>query len=251
MAKVIVITGASRGIGKELALKLAADGEYLMLAARSHQDLEHVARKCGRDTFAYTTDMTRRQDVQRLFDETIRTFDKIDVWINNAGVGIQRPVLEITDEDLDQMMSLNVKSALYGMQIVAPYFIEQGAGHIINISSGLSRLPWVSERSAYSASKAALNNLTANLRMDLKKIAPAVNVSLVLPGKVDTGFAVAAMHSTEDPDATYTGQPVSEVVDVIATLIQEPVAEVYTDPRHRERMLAYFNNVAALESQIK
>lgn len=250
MPKVIVITGASRGIGKELALRLAGEGEYLMLAARSHQELEQVARKCGRDTFAYTTDMTRRQDVKRLFDEAIRTFDRIDVWINNAGVGIKRPVLELTDDDLDQMISLNVKSALYGMQTIAPYFIEQGKGHIINVSSGLSRLPWISERSAYSASKAALNNLTANLRMDLKKIAPDVNVSLVLPGKVDTGFAATALHSNESSSDPATGQPVAEVVDVIARLIREPVSEVYTDPAHRERMLRYFNDIDAFEKQI-
>lgn len=250
MERVIVITGASRGIGRELAISLAENGEYLMLAARTHPELHQVARQCGRDTFAYTTDVTRRQDVQRLFDETIRTFGHIDVWINNAGVGIQRSVLELTDEDLDQMMSFNLKSALYGMQIVTPHFISRGKGHVINISSGLSRLPWVSARSAYSASKAALNNLTANLRMDLKKLAPDVHISLVLPGAVDTQFAASAIHAEETTIPRPNAQPVEEVVKVIVDLINEPVAEVYTNPAHRQRMLNYFNDIDAFERGI-
>jgi len=250
MERVIVITGASRGIGKELALRLAAQGEYLMLGARSQPELGQVARACGRDTFAYTTDVSRRQEVQRLFDEAIRTFDHIDVWINNAGVGISRPVLELTDEDVDQMMSLNLKSALYGMQIAGKYFAERGSGHIINVSSVLSRLPMSSPRSAYSAAKAALNSLTANLRMDLHPIAPDVKVSLILPGPVDTGFAGSAVHADSATLPPPNAQPVGEVVDVILKCIDEPVAEIYTDAAQRQRMLTYFNDVAAFERQL-
>lgn len=250
MKRVIVITGASRGIGRALALRLAENGEYLMLAARTYSELNQVARKCGRDTFAFTTDVTRRQDVVRLFDETLRTFGHIDVWINNAGVGIQRHVLDLTDDDIDQMIDLNLKSALYGMQIVTPYFISQGKGHIINISSGLSRVPWVSERSAYSAAKAALNNITANLRMDLRKIAPEVKVSLLLPGAVATEFPGSALHANPDQTIAQNRQAVEEVVEVIVNLIESPVAEVYTDPTQRQRMIDYFSDVEAFERKI-
>ena len=155
MSKVIVITGASAGIGQELALKLAARGDYLMLGARNHQALHQVSRACGRDTFSYTTDVSRRQDVNRLRDEAIRTFDHVDVWINNAGRGISRPVMELTDADVDDMMAVNFKSALYGMQAILPHYMERGSGHIINVSSGLGRLPFSTMRSAYSAAKAA------------------------------------------------------------------------------------------------
>lgn len=250
MERVIVITGASRGIGKELAIKLASNGEYLMLAARTFDELRKVARSCGRDVFLHTTDVTRRQDVVRLFDETIRTFGHIDVWINNAGAGINRSVLELTDEDVDQMIAVNVKSALYGVQAVAPYFINRGSGHIINISSGLSRVPWISERSAYSAAKGALNNLTANLRMDLYQKAPNVHVSLVLPGAVDTGFSDSAMHAVPEKPFKANRQPVGEVVDVIVNLIEEPKAEVYTNPALRQKMIDYFTDVGKFESQI-
>jgi NAD(P)-dependent dehydrogenase (short-subunit alcohol dehydrogenase family) len=77
-------------------------------------------------------------------------------------------VLDLTDEDFDQMMVVNAKSALYGMQAIVPHFKERGAGHLINISSALGRVPFASYRSAYSAAKAALGSLTANLRMDLR-----------------------------------------------------------------------------------
>lgn len=250
MQRVIVITGASRGIGKAVALKLAENGEYLMLAARNYSELNQVARKCGRDTFAFTTDVTRRQDISRLFEETMRTFGRIDVWINNAGVGIYRRVLELTDDDINQMIDLNLKSALYGMQVVTPYFISQGSGHIINISSALSRVPWVSERSAYSAAKAALNNLTANLRMDLKKIAPDVNVSLVLPGAVATEFSASALHVDLDQPLSPNRQAVEEVVEVIVKLIEKPEAEVYTDPDQRKRMVDYFSDIEAFERKL-
>jgi short-subunit dehydrogenase len=109
--------------------------------------------------------------------------------VNNAGRGITRPVLELTDDDVDDMIAVNVKSALYGMQAAVPHFVERGSGHLINVSSFLGRVPIASVRSVYSAAKAALNSLTANLRMDLRARAPGVHVSLVMPGLVATDFA--------------------------------------------------------------
>ena len=89
--------------------------------------------------------------------------------------------LDLTDEDFDLMMTINTKSALYGMQAIVPYFKEHGTGHLINISSALGRIPFASYRSAYSASKAALNSLTANLRMDLRATYPNIHISVVMP----------------------------------------------------------------------
>jgi len=84
-------------------------------------------------------------------------FGHIDVWVNNAGRGISRLVSELTDEDIDEMMLVNVKSALYGMQAVLAHFGERGSGRIINVSSMLGRVPFAPIRSAYPASKHALN----------------------------------------------------------------------------------------------
>ena len=142
------------------------------------------------------TDVTVRADVEHLRDRAIETFGPIDVWVNNAGRGLSRAVADLTDDELDQMMTVNVKSALYGMQAVLPHFQARGAGQIVNVSSFLSRVPMASIRAAYSASKAALNSLTANLRMDLAATHPGIHVTLVMPGLVSTEFAKNAVHGT-------------------------------------------------------
>lgn len=248
MSKVIVITGASAGIGAELARQLAARGEALMLAARSAQALSRLARSLGRDTFAFTTDVTRRQDVNRLRDEALRTFGQVDVWVNNAGRGITRSVLELTDEDLDEMIAVNVKSALYGMQAILPHFMEHGKGHLINISSMLGRIPYAGFRSAYNASKSALNSLTANLRMDLRAEYPGVHVSLVMPGAVETGFAANALHAAQDARPMTGAQSVEDVAAAIVDLIDHPRPEIYTNPQVQAEMVRrYYADVAAFE----
>ena len=251
--KVIVITGASAGIGAVLAKQLAARGDKLMLAARSVKELNRVSRACGRDALPFVTDVTRRQDVNRLRDEAIRTFDHVDVWINNAGRGITRQVLDLTDEDFDQMMAVNVKSALYGMQAIVPHFKERGQGHVINVSSFLGRVPFASYRSVYSAAKAALNSLTANLRMDLRAEYPNIHVSLVMPGVVATDFAANTLHSVPLAEGAQppTGQTPEEVVAVMIDLIDHPRPEVYTNPSIQvERVKNYYADVGAFEESM-
>lgn len=249
--KVIVLTGASAGIGAVLAKQLATRGDKLMLAARSVQPLNRVSRSCGRDVMAYVTDVTRRQDVNRLRDEALRTFDHVDVWINNAGRGIARPVLELTDADFDEMMAVNVKSALYGMQAILPHFKERGVGHLINVSSFLGRVPAVTYRSAYSAAKAALNSLTANLRMDLRAEYPNIHVSLVIPGLVSTDFAANALYGEPLLDGAPMAQTPEEVVAVMIDLIDNPRPEAYTNPDVQlERVKDYYADVAAFEERM-
>lgn len=250
--KVIVITGASAGIGAVLARQLAARGDQLMLAARRADELRKVARACGRDTYSYTTDVTRRQDVLRLRDEALRTFDHVDVWINNAGRGITRGVLDLTDEDFDEMMTVNVKSALYGMQSILPHFKERGQGHLINVSSFLGRIPFATMRSAYNASKSALNALTANLRMDLSAEYPHIHISLVMPGAVSTEFFANALHAPQDLRAMPGAQTPEEVAAAMIALIDNPVPEIYTNPDVQiEQVRRYYTDVAAFEASMR
>ncbi len=251
MSKVIVITGASAGIGAVLARQLAARGDNLMLAARSAKELGQLARSCGRDTFPFTTDVTRRQDVNRLRDEALRTFDHVDVWINNAGRGITRNVLDLSDNDIDEMMAVNVKSALYGMQAILPHFMERGEGHLINVSSILGRIPFATFRSAYNASKSALNALTANLRMDLRAEYPNIHVSLVMPGAVSTEFAAHALHAPEGAGPIPGAQTTEEVVTAMIDLIDHPRAEIYTNPDVQvEQVMRYYSDVGAFEENM-
>ncbi|MDB4948619.1 MAG: short-chain dehydrogenase/reductase [Gemmatimonadetes bacterium] len=154
--KVVVITGGSGGIGAEVARRLGARGHALVLAARRQDALKAVADGIGGDVHTVVADVTDRAQVERIRDEALRRFGRVDVWINNAGRGIARTVLELTDADVDDMIATNVKSALYGMQAIVPHFQQRGRGHLINVSSFLGRVPMASIRSAYSASKAAL-----------------------------------------------------------------------------------------------
>src|SRR6187200_2535097 len=134
MSKVIVITGASSGIGAATAQLLAKRGHSLALAARSKDVLEKVAQDCGGNAIAVVTDVTDRAQVDTLVSRTIDHLGAIDVWINNAGQGITREPSQLTDEDVDTMVRVNIKSVLYGMQAILPHFRERNAGHIINIS---------------------------------------------------------------------------------------------------------------------
>jgi NADP-dependent 3-hydroxy acid dehydrogenase YdfG len=167
---VVVITGASAGIGYALAKLLAKDGAKVVLAARTEDKLVSVVEECGGITnaLAVKCDVTKRSDHEMVLAAAIEKFGRVDCWINNAGVGMSKPVLEITDEDFDLMMSCNCKSVLYGMQTVVPYYKLHGKGQIINVSSVLGRTPYVSVRCMYGASKHAMNALTANMRLDLQ-----------------------------------------------------------------------------------
>jgi NADP-dependent 3-hydroxy acid dehydrogenase YdfG len=243
----IVITGASAGIGAAIARRLGRDGNKLALAARRADLLHDVARESAPDAIAVVADVTRREDVEQLRDEALRAFGAIDVWINNAGRGISRSVLDLTDADFDEMMLVNVKSALYGMQAVVPYFLERGRGHLINISSFLGRVPIAAHRSAYNAAKAALNALTANLRADVG--GKGVEVSLVMPGLVSTEFArnvigtPSAVPPQWTPNAVMKPQTPEEVADAVADVIEHPRAEIYTNPASPEMARRYFDDL--------
>src|SRR5262245_43523021 len=126
--KVVAITGASSGIGAALATLVASRGASVALVARREQALRGVAARCGPRALAITADVTKREDVRRAIAETLARFGRIDVWVNNAGQGITRAPTELTDEDIDDMMRVNVKSALYGIQEVLPHFKSRGEG---------------------------------------------------------------------------------------------------------------------------
>lgn len=255
--KTIVITGGSSGIGAALAHYLGRQGHNLVLAARRAPALNAVAKEVQSHVVTVCTDVTRRADVNRLCDEAIRAFGAIDVWVNNAGRGITRPVLELTDQEFDEMMDINVKSALYGMQAVVPHFMARGRGHIINISSFLGRVPVATHRSAYNAAKAALNALTANVRVDLTRTYPGIKVSLIMPGLVSTEFARNALGSASPsappwtPGSAMKPQTAEEVAEAISRVIENPVAEVYTNPSSAPMAQKYFQDVGAFEEGMR
>jgi NAD(P)-dependent dehydrogenase (short-subunit alcohol dehydrogenase family) len=249
--KVVVITGGSAGIGAALSEEVGQRGGRPVLAARRERELGEVAARSGAHALTVVADVTRRAEVQRIVDAALARFGRIDVWVNNAGRGITRPVSALTDEDFDHMMLVNVKSALYGMQAVLPHFRARGRGHIINVSTMIGRVPFVFVRSAYNAAKAALNALTANLRMELRAQYPDIHVSTVTPGVVATDFGLNALHGGMDSRKLPFAQPVEEVARVIADLIERPRADVYTRPTYQQQVVAYYaaEDMGAAEAQ--
>lgn len=230
MSKVIVITGASSGIGAALAERLAARGDRVVLAARRQHALEEVAARCDGRANVQVADVTDRMQVRGIVADTIRSLSRIDVWVNNAGQGISRNPSELTDEDIDVVMRANVYSALYGIQEVLPHFKERGEGQIVNVSSLLGRVPFAAIRSAYSGAKHFLNALTAMMRAEVQATHPRIQISLVSPGIVRTDFGLNARHGGPDSRSFPESQSAEEVAEVIARVIDTQQPDVYTRP---------------------
>jgi NAD(P)-dependent dehydrogenase (short-subunit alcohol dehydrogenase family) len=239
--RIVVITGASAGIGAAVAELVGNKGGQPVLIARRERELADVASRCGPNALTIVADVTKRAEVERAVETVISKRGHIDVWINNAGRGISRFVSELTDEDFDEMMLVNVKSALYGMQAVLPHFRTRGEGHIINISSLLGRVPLAPFRSAYSAAKHALNALTASLRIELRASHPSIHVSSVHPGIVATDFGLKSLHGGMDSRQLPNAQPVGEVAAVIVDVIESPRADAYTRPEGQKMIAAYYS----------
>jgi len=241
--KVVVVTGASGGIGAAVAEVLAARGASVVLVARRADALAAVAAKCGPRAHALVGDMTRRDEVQRVVAESVAHFGRIDAWVNNVGQGITRMPSQLTDDDLDLMMQVNVKSALYGMQEVLPHFKSRGKGHIVNVSSLLGRIPYVPMRAAYTGAKHFLNALTANFRDEVAATHPGIRFSLVSPGVVRTEFGRNAVHGGPDSRQLPDSQSAEEAAEVIADVIESGRPDVYTRAGVHDRMVAYYDQV--------
>jgi short-subunit dehydrogenase len=241
MNRIVVVTGASGGIGAAIARNQARLGDSVVLFARRRAALEAVARECGPNVLAIAGDATHRDEHQNLVRESLARFGRIDVWINNVGQGITRMPSELTDDDVDQVMLVNVKSALYGMQEVLPHFKERGEGQVINISSMLGRIPYATFRSAYSGAKHFLNALTIMMRDEVQKTHPGIQFSLVSPPAVRTEFGAHALHGGPDSRSLPNTQSAEEVAEVIARVIETREPEAYTAKGSHDRVARYYS----------
>jgi NADP-dependent 3-hydroxy acid dehydrogenase YdfG len=248
--KVVVITGASAGIGAELAKQLAGRGAKVVLGARRKAELDAVVAEIGANALAVVTDVTRRSDVDHLNQAALKRFERIDVWVNNAGRGISRSVAELTDDELDAMWRDNMKSVVYGIQAVLPHFKSRNQGQIINISSGLSRAPLAPVRAAYGAVKSAVNMLSASLRVELRATHPGIQVTVVMPGVVATEFGVNSVNATIDNRKLPGAQPVEDAAKAIVDVIENPRPESYTSAFIADTIGRYQREPEAFEAEI-
>jgi len=188
----IIITGASSGIGRELALQLARQGAQLTLAARQTDLLEKLAVECrnlGGQAIVVPTDVSDRGQCEALVNKAVKTYGKIDTLVNNAGITMWSLFEEVTDLDIfEKIMQVNYLGSLYCTYFALPY-LKQTKGRLVAISS-LTGKAGVPTRSGYAASKHAMVGFFDSLRVELK--GTGVSVTIVYPGFVDTGVQARA-----------------------------------------------------------
>ena len=188
--KKAIVTGSSRGIGRGIALALARQGTDVIINYRSSQkEAEAVVeeiRKIGRDSLAIQADVSRKSEVEKMVAETVEKFGKIDVLVNNAGIAVFKPFDQLTEEDWDQTLAINLKSQFLCIKAIAPIMEKQKWGRIINVASIASGGVGVGflNLAHYCASKGGVVALTEELAMELAS--SGINVNAVAPGVIDT-----------------------------------------------------------------
>jgi NADP-dependent 3-hydroxy acid dehydrogenase YdfG len=185
-AKVVVITGASSGLGEAAARHLSEHGATVALGARRADRLQSLARELnerGGRAIAIETDVTRCDQVKRLVDSAVQTFGRIDVMVNNAGLMPQSLLERLKIDEWDRMIDVNIKGVLYGIAAALPYMQSQKSGHFINVSSvaGHKVRPG---GTVYSATKHAVRVISEGLRQEVKPY--NIRTTVISPGAVDT-----------------------------------------------------------------
>jgi NADP-dependent 3-hydroxy acid dehydrogenase YdfG len=226
--KVVVITGASSGLGEATARHLAARGAAVVLGARRTDKLERIAaeiRAAGGRAEVVQTDVTSRAQVQALIDTGVRVFGRIDVLINNAGLMAIAPMDETKVEEWDRMIDINVKGVLYGIAAALPQFRKQNGGHFINIASVAGVKVFSPGGTVYSGTKFAVRAISEGLRHE---VGGSIRTTTIEPGAVDSELKLGSSHaqSAQFVKEFYKQAiPADSVARAIAYAIEQP-AEV-------------------------
>jgi len=184
--KVSIVTGAGRGIGKAVSLRLGRSGSRVVLASRSASELRAVAeeiRSQDGEALAIPTDLTRDEEMERLVRETLREWGSIDFLINNAGWGKTAPVVKAKVEDWDRTHQVNLRAPMVLSRLVLPTLMEKGGGAIVSIGS-VSGRTGQANTAAYSSSKFGLIGFSESLYEEVREY--GIKVAVILPGFVDT-----------------------------------------------------------------
>ncbi len=186
--KVGIMLGASRGIGRVIALGLATAGADMVVASRTVPELESLAeeiRSLGRRALVQKVDAVRSSDIQAVADATMSEFGHVDILVNNAGININKTCLEMTEEEWDLVLTTNLKSYFLASKIVGRLLVEQKKGKVINMSSTFG-LVGFEKRSAYAASKGGVSQLTKVLAIEWGPF--NVNVNAIAPTATRTSI---------------------------------------------------------------
>jgi 3-oxoacyl-[acyl-carrier protein] reductase len=215
--RVAIVTGASQGIGRAIALALAAEGADVVLVARRRDGLDAVAKevdRLGRGSLVVTADVTRADTAPTVVDSTLERFGRVDILVNNAGKGSPQALLDQTDDDWYASLELNLLSAVRLARACVPHMRSAGWGRIVNISSRVAREP-DPYFAPYAAAKAALINFSKSLANGFSK--DGVLTNCIVPGLIRS----EAIDQAAQKSAAATGKTVEEVF--AATLATRPI----------------------------
>lgn len=213
--KVAIITGASKGIGKAIAEHYAREGARLVISARHREMLqktEDELKSKGAECTAVVADMANEGDVKNLIKTASNSFGRIDVIVNNAGIGMFKPVSEMTTEEYDRLFNVNMRGTFIASREVLKYMIRQNDGVIINIAS-LAGKNAVENGAAYAATKWAMLGFGKSLMLEVRKY--NIRVVTICPGSVDTDFSFS---SSPNRDKVLKPEDVAEAAVLAASL---------------------------------
>jgi NADP-dependent 3-hydroxy acid dehydrogenase YdfG len=228
--KVVVITGASSGIGRATALEFAEQGAKLVLAGRDNEALQETKQECeaiGAEAIPVKCDVTQEDQVERLATRAEEAYGHIDVWVNNAGVSLFAKFDEAPSEDYRQVIETDFFGYVYGARSAISRFKAQGHGTLINVDSieGITPKPY---NSAYTAAKHAVRALASSVRMELALDGhDNIHICTVMPASVDTPlFAHAANYTGQSIETSQHASAPAEVAQAIAKLALKPQREL-------------------------
>lgn len=187
-SKIVLVTGASSGIGEATAIRLAAEGHHVVLGARRTDRLQALVEKIHSDggaASAHRLDVTDRDDVRAVVDRVVEEHGRIDVIVNNAGVMPLSRLDALLVDEWDQMIDVNVRGLLHGIAAVLPHFERQGGGHVVTVAS-IAAHEVVPTSAVYSASKFAAWAITEGLRLESD---PGIRATTITPGVVESELA--------------------------------------------------------------
>jgi NAD(P)-dependent dehydrogenase (short-subunit alcohol dehydrogenase family) len=230
--KVAIITGAGRGIGKVIAQTLAANGAQIIAAARTSEEIESLATEitnAGGKALAVQTDITNETSVLDLFATIDNEFGRVDILINNAGMGVFSHLVDCTSEDFDRILAVNAGGTFLCSREALKRMIPQKSGYIINISSVLGIRAYVNQ-GAYTAAKHAVMGLTKTLAIEGQP--HNIRVSAVLPGGVNTEM-IAQSRPDLNPDELLEPEDIASAVMYLLNLSEKAsVDQIYIRRRN-------------------
>jgi len=219
--KVIVVTGAGRGIGAAICRHLAREGAIVVLTARHMPRLRQTADSLGAGKKHYhivQADITHKSGMKKIVTSTVRKFGRIDIFINNAGVGVHKPITDMTEKEFDIIFDTNLKAIYYSFKELIPLLKKQGGGQIINVSSGAGRMG-VPGLAAYSSSKAALNVFSEAVAGEVRN--DNIKISVLSPASTDTNFMSNMSRKSKSPSKAAMKLTVDEVAEAVLFLAKQ------------------------------